>query len=205
MTKRVALYLRVSTDSQTAENQRLELQAVADRLGWTVVTTLADEGISGSKGRDQRPAFNTLMTMVTRREIDMVMAWSVDRLGRSLQHLVGFLSEINERNVDLYLHVQGLDTSTPSGRAMFAMLGVFAEFERSMLRDRIMAGLARSTKKSGRPSLDAHTEHRARKLLDQGTSINATAKSLRIGVATVHRIKTRMMVQAADPPASCPR
>lgn len=205
MTKRVALYLRVSTDSQTVENQRLELQAVADRLGWTVVTTLADEGISGSKGRDQRPAFNTLMTMVTRREIDMVMAWSVDRLGRSLQHLVGFLSEINERNVDLYLHVQGLDTSTPSGRAMFAMLGVFAEFERSMLRDRIMAGLARSTKKSGRPSLDAHTEHRARKLLDQGTSINATAKSLRIGVATVHRIKTRMMVQAADPPASCPR
>lgn len=197
MTKRVALYLRVSTDAQTVENQRLELQAVADRLGWTVVTTLADEGISGSKGRDQRPAFNTLMTMVTRREIDMVMAWSVDRLGRSLQHLVGFLSEINERNVDLYLHVQGLDTSTPSGRAMFAMLSVFAEFERSILRDRIMAGLARSKKKAGRPSLDAHTEHRARTLLDKGTSINATAKSLKIGVATVHRIKTRMMAQAA--------
>jgi DNA invertase Pin-like site-specific DNA recombinase len=197
MTKRVALYLRVSTDSQTVENQRLELQAVADRLGWIVVTTLADEGISGSKGRDQRPAFNRLMTMVTRREIDMVMAWSVDRLGRSLQHLVGFLSEINERNVDLYLHVQGLDTSTPSGRAMFAMLGVFAEFERSMLRDRIMAGLARSTKKSGRPSLDAHTEHRARKLLGEGNSINATAKTLRIGVATTHRIKTRMMAEAA--------
>jgi len=197
MPKRVALYLRVSTDSQTVENQRLELQAVADRLGWIVVTTLADEGISGSKGRDQRPAFNTLMTMVTRREIDMVMAWSVDRLGRSLQHLVGFLSEINERNVDLYLHVQGLDTSTPSGRAMFAMLSVFAEFERSILRDRIMAGLARSTKKSGRPSLDAHTEHRARKLLTDGTSINATAKKLGIGVATTHRIKTRMMAEAA--------
>ena len=197
MSKRVAIYLRVSTDSQTVENQRLELQAVADRLGWIVVAMLADEGISGSKGRDQRPAFNTLMTMVTRREIDRVMAWSVDRLGRSLQHLVGFLSEINERNVDLYLHVQGLDTSTPSGRAMFAMLSVFAEFERSILRDRIMAGLARSTKKSGRPPLDAHTEHRARKLLDAGTSINATAKSLKIGVATVHRIKTRMTVQAA--------
>jgi DNA invertase Pin-like site-specific DNA recombinase len=155
MSKRVVIYTRVSTDSQTVENQRLELQSVADRMGWIVITTLADEGISGSKGRDQRPAFNMLMTMVTRREIDMVMAWSVDRLGRSLQHLVGFLSEINERNVDLYLHVQGLDTSTPSGRAMFAMLSVFAEFERSILRDRIMAGLARSTKKSGRPSLDA--------------------------------------------------
>jgi DNA invertase Pin-like site-specific DNA recombinase len=197
MIKRVALYLRVSTDSQTVENQRLELQAVADRLGWNVVTTLADQGISGSKGRDQRPGFNTLMTMVTRREIDMVACWSVDRLGRSLQHLIGFLGEINAKGVDLYLHVQGLDTSTPSGRAMFAMLSVFAEFERSILRDRIMSGLARSTKKSGRPSIDAHTEHRARKLLDQGTSINATAKMLGIGVATTHRIKTRMMAEAA--------
>ena len=109
-----------------------------------------------------------------------------------MQHLVGFLSEINAKNVDLYLHVQGLDTSTPSGRAMFAMLGVFAEFERSILRDRIKAGLARSDKKSGRPSLHAFTEHQAKKLLEMGTSINATAKKLRIGVATVHRIKTRM-------------
>lgn len=197
MTKRVALYLRVSTDAQTVENQRLELQAVADRLGWTIVAALADEGISGAKGRDQRPGYNALMTMVTRREIDMVMAWSVDRLGRSLQHLVGFLSEINERSVDLYLHVQGLDTSTPSGRAMFAMLGVFAEFERSILRDRIMAGLARSTKKSGRPPLDADKERRARKLLASGSSINATAKTLKIGVATVHRLRTRMMADAA--------
>lgn len=196
MTKRVALYLRVSTDAQTVENQRLELQAVADRLGWTVVTTLADEGISGSKGRDQRPAFNTLMTMITRREIDLIACWSVDRLGRSLQHLVTFLGEINSRGVDLYLHTQGLDTSTPAGRAMFSMLSVFSEFERAILRDRIMAGLARSTKKSGRPSLDADTDRRARKLLDAGTSINAVAKKLRIGVATVHRIKTRMSAHA---------
>jgi DNA invertase Pin-like site-specific DNA recombinase len=192
MSKRVAFYLRVSTDQQTVENQRLELQAIADRLGWTVITTLADEGISGAKGRDQRPGFNTLMNMITRREIDMVACWSVDRLGRSLQHLVNFLGEINAKNVDLYLHVQGLDTSTPAGRAMFSMLGVFAEFERSMLRDRIMAGLARSTKRSGRPSVDPFIAHQARKLLDKGTSINATAKRLKIGVATVHRIKSRM-------------
>lgn len=192
MSKRVAIYTRVSTDSQTVENQRLELRAVADRLGWTIVAVLADEGISGAKGRDQRPGFNTLMTMITRREIDLIACWSVDRLGRSLQHLVSFLSEINERGVDLYLHVQGLDTSTPAGRAMFSMLGVFAEFERSMLRDRIKAGLARSTKRSGRPPVDPFLAHRARKLLDAGTSINATAKKLKIGVATVHRIKQNM-------------
>jgi DNA invertase Pin-like site-specific DNA recombinase len=197
MGKRVAIYTRVSTDSQTVTNQLHELDAVAERMGWTIVERLADEGISGAKGRDKRPAYDRLMTMVARKDIDLIACWSVDRLGRSLQHLVSFLSEINERNVDLYLHVQGLDTSTPSGRAMFAMLGVFAEFERSILRDRIMAGLARSTKKAGRPSLDADTDRRARKLLTDGASINATAKKLRIGVATAHRIKTRMMAEAA--------
>ena len=196
MSKRVAIYLRVSTDTQTTENQKLELEAMADRLGWNVVAILADEGISGAKGRDQRPAFNQLMTMVTRREIDMIACWSVDRLGRSLQHLVTFLGEINARGVDLYLHTQGLDTSTPAGRAMFSMLSVFSEFERAILRERIMAGLARSAKRSGRPCLDADKERRARKLLSEGLSINATAKKLRIGVATAHRIKHKM-AQAA--------
>ena len=196
MTKRTAIYLRVSTDHQTTDNQRLELEAMAERLGWNVVAILADEGISGAKGRDQRPAFNQLMTMVTRREIDMVACWSVDRLGRSLQHLVAFLAEINAKGVDLYLHTQGLDTSTPAGRAMFSMLSVFSEFERAILRERVMAGLTRSTKRSGRPPLDAEKERRARKLLTQGTSINATAKKLRIGVATVHRIKTKMATAA---------
>jgi DNA invertase Pin-like site-specific DNA recombinase len=192
MSKRVAFYLRVSTDAQTVENQRLELDAVADRMGWIIVERLADEGISGAKGRDKRPAYDRLMTMVARKEIDLIACWSVDRLGRSLQHLVSFLGEINSRGVDLYLHTQGLDTSTPAGRAMFSMLSVFSEFERSILRDRIMAGLARSTKRSGRPSLDAQIEHRARNLLASGMSINATAKKLKIGVATTHRIKTRM-------------
>ncbi|EQB12160.1 recombinase family protein [Sphingobium lactosutens] len=190
--KRVALYLRVSTDTQTVENQRRELMAVADRLGWTIIAELADEGISGAKGRDQRPGYDRLMQMVTRREIDLIACWSVDRLGRSLQHLVGFLGEINDRGVDLYLHTQGLDTSTPAGRAMFSMLSVFAEFERSILRQRIMAGLARSTKKGGRPSLDPAKADKIRRELSRGTSINATAKKLKVGVATVHRIKTQM-------------
>lgn len=190
--KRVALYLRVSTDTQTVDNQRRELMAVAERLDWHIVAELADEGISGAKGRDQRPGYDRLMQMVTRREIDLIACWSVDRLGRSLQHLVGFLGEINDRGVDLYLHTQGLDTSTPAGRAMFSMLSVFAEFERSILRQRIMAGLARSTKRSGRPSLDPAKADKIRRELSRGTSINATARKLSVGVGTVHRIKTQM-------------
>jgi len=192
MTKRVALYLRVSTDQQTVENQRHELEAVVRRMDWEIVEVLADEGISGAKGRDQRPAFDKLMKMVARKEIDLIACWSVDRLGRSLQHLVNFLGEINERGVDLYLHTQGLDTSTPAGRAMFSMLSVFAEFERSILRQRIMAGLARSTKRSGRPPLDPHKVKTVEKLLRQGVSINAAAKKAKVGVGSVARIKARM-------------
>jgi DNA invertase Pin-like site-specific DNA recombinase len=195
MTKRVAIYLRVSTDSQTVENQHRELQAVAERMDWNIVETLADEGISGAKGRDKRPAFDRLMKMVARKEIDLIACWSVDRLGRSLQHLVTFLGEINDRGVDLYLHTQGLDTSTPAGRAMFSMLSVFAEFERSILRERIMAGLARSRsegKRSGRPPLDPAKAEKIRRTLVSGLSINATAKKLKVGVATVHRIKQQI-------------
>src|SRR5271170_5458411 len=142
--KRVGIYLRVSTDSQTTENQRRELKAVARRSGWKVVDFYEDAGISGAKGRDKRPSFNRLLKDATARKLDMIAAWSVDRLGRSLQDLVGFLNELRSLQCDLYLHQQSLDTSTPSGRAMFQMLGVFAEFEAAMMRHRTRAGLVRA-------------------------------------------------------------
>lgn len=196
MTKRIALYTRVSQDSQTTENQRRELMAVAERLGWQVVAEFTDHGISGSKGRDKRPGYDALMKAVARREIDMVASWAVDRLGRSLQNLVTFLTEINAKGVDLYLHQQALDTSTPSGRAMFGMLSVFADFEREMIISRIKAGLARSTKRSGRPPLDAEKVERIKRSLTKGVSINATAKKLKVGVGTVHRVKQQMALAA---------
>ena len=142
--KRVALYLRVSTDGQTVENQRRELHAVARRNGWEVVAEYEDNGVSGAKGRAQRPGYDALCVAVTRREVDLVAAWSVCRLGRSLRDLVAFMDELQAKGCDLYLHVQGLDTSTPAGRAMFQMLGVFSEFERSMVQERVRAGLARA-------------------------------------------------------------
>ena len=154
MTKRVALYLRVSTDEQSLENQRRELRAVAERHDWQIVAVFEDNGISGSTGRDKRPGYDALCQAITRREIDLVACWSVFRLGRSLQHLVTFLGELQAKGVDLYLHVQGLDTGTPSGRAMFAMLGVFSEFERAMISERTRAGMRRAKaagKHIGRP------------------------------------------------------
>ena len=129
MTKRrVAIYTRVSTDGQTVTNQLRELRAVAKRHGWRVVKEFNDKGISGANGREKRPGFDALCTGAVRRDFDLVMAWSVDRLGRSLQHLVSFLSDIHANGVDLYLHQQGIDTTTPTGKAMLQMCGVFAEF-----------------------------------------------------------------------------
>jgi DNA invertase Pin-like site-specific DNA recombinase len=131
--KRAALYLRVSTIDQTTANQERELREVAGRMGCEITKVYRDHGISGSKGRDKRSAFDKLCRDAARREFDMVMAWSVDRLGRSLQDLIAFLSELHSLGIDLFLHQQGLDTTTPSGKAMF--VGVFAEFERSMIQD----------------------------------------------------------------------
>jgi DNA invertase Pin-like site-specific DNA recombinase len=144
MKKRVGIYLRVSTDGQTTKNQRRELEAVAERSGWEVVGIYEDAGISGSNGRDKRPGFDRLLNDATARKVNMIAAWSVDRLGRSLQDLVGFLNELQALHCHLYLHQQAIDTTTPSGRAMFQMCGVFAEFERAMIVERVNAGLARA-------------------------------------------------------------
>jgi DNA invertase Pin-like site-specific DNA recombinase len=153
---RAAIYLRVSTDDQTTENQERELRATAERAGHEIVMVYRDEGISGSKGRDRRPGFDAMHRDAARRKFDVVMTWSVDRLGRSLQDLCGFLSELHALDIDLVLHQQGIDTTTPAGKAMFQMLGVFAEFERSMIRERVKAGIARAKaqgKHCGRPPI----------------------------------------------------
>jgi DNA invertase Pin-like site-specific DNA recombinase len=189
---RVGLYLRVSTGEQTVVNQERELAEAAQRHNWDVVATYRDEGISGSKGRTLRPGFDRLCKAITRREIDMVAAWSVDRLGRSLQDLVGFLAELQAARCELYLHQQGLDTSTPAGRALFGMLSVFSDFERAMIVERTKAGLARARaqgKLIGRPKVADTLEAAVRASLAAGTGILKTARIVGCGVGTVQRIK----------------
>lgn len=194
MTKRVALYLRVSTAEQTIDNQRRELEAVAARHGWDVVAVFEDAGVSGAKGRDARPGLDAMMKSVARRDFDMVAAWSVDRLGRSLIDLLDLLRELHAKGVDLYLDRQGLDTSTPSGRAMYQMLGVFSEFERAMIRERVVAGLARARAegvKLGRKRIedaDALKVAAIRLARAEGKGIRRIARDLGVGVGTVLRV-----------------
>ena len=189
--RRVAIYARVSTDAQTTDNQIRELRAAADRHDWQVVAEFVDRGISGAKGRKDRPALDKLLRGAMRREFDLVAAWSVDRLGRSLQDLLSFLAELHAKHIDLYLHQQGVDTTTPAGRALFSMCGVFAEFERSMIQERVKAGLARARaagKILGRPKVSAEVEAQVRALHANGVGKVRLAKQLRIGVSVVQRI-----------------
>src|SRR5437867_11417936 len=190
--KRVALYVRVSTDGQTTVNQERELREVAERHGWNVVAVHRDHAVSGRNGREKRPGLDRLLHAVSKKEVDVVAAWSVDRLGRSLVHLLAILGELHAKGVDLYLHQQGVDTSTPAGTALFQMIGVFAEFERSMIVERVKSGLRRAVaqgKKSGRPRVDQESEQKVLKLRKDGLGIKRTARTVGVGVATVQRIK----------------
>lgn len=193
--RRVALYARVSTDRQSTENQLRELREAAERLGWDVVAEFIDRGISGAKGRKDRPQLDALLRGVARKDFDVVASWSVDRLGRSLVDLVALLQELHSTGVDLYLHQQGINTTTPAGKALFQMMGVFAEFEREMIRERVAAGLARAKTKGtksgnpiGRPSVGAEVEQRIRHLRSTGMGMLRIAKAAGCGVSVVQRV-----------------
>lgn len=190
--KRVALYARVSTDGQTVDNQLHELRRVARRHEWEVVAEFVDKGISGAKGKEERPALKRLLQAVARRDFDLVGAWSVDRLGRSLSGLLELLGELQAKRVGLYLDQQGLDTTTPAGRAMFQMVGVFAEFERAMIVERVRAGLRRAVKEGkqlGRPALPDDKREEVLRHLRGGVSIRKAAALADVGISTVQRIK----------------
>lgn len=190
--KRVGMYLRVSTGGQTVENQRLELERVAEHRGWQIVETYLDHGVSGSKGRDKRPGFAKLCKDAAQGKLDLVAAWSIDRIGRSLSHLVEFMDELRQQEVALYLHTQGMDSSTAAGKAMLSMCGVFAEFERAILIERIHAGLSRARaqgKKLGPAfSVTPAQEARIHALRAQGMGKLKIARMLGVGTGTVQRI-----------------
>ena len=184
---KIAIYARVSTDQQTTENQILELKKVAERNGWEIQTIYADT-ISGAKSK--RPELDKLMKSVMRKEVDMVMVWSVDRLGRSLQHLTALLSDIESKGINLYLHQQNIDTTSPSGKMLFQLLGVFAEFERSMIRERVLAGLDRARsqgKRLGRPPVPPILIEKMKRMRQEGMTLTAIAKKVGVSVGKVHQ------------------
>lgn len=189
---RVAIYGRVSTTEQTSENQINFLQEIVNRNGWELVQTYVDEEISGTKGRDKRSEFDRLCKDMVRRKFNRILVWDISRLGRSLQHLVEFLNDVQSVNCNLYIHQSGLDTSTPSGRMMFQMVGVCSEFERSMISERVKLGLKRVKSKGtklGRPSkIDDVTKQQVLNMVDQGKSLAQISKILEISKMSASRV-----------------
>lgn len=196
--KRVALYLRVSTDGQTVENQRRDLVEACEARGWGIVEVFADEGISGAKTRAERPGLDAALRFMERGKADVLATWAVDRLGRSLQDLVSTLGALVGARRDLFILKQQVDTTTPAGRAMFQMLGVFSEFEREMIRERVNSGLDRARaagKTLGRPRSPHDDAIRAQ--LAQGVGMNRVARIVGVGTSTVQRVAQEMKAEAA--------
>ena len=191
MAKRAALYLRVSTAEQDTENQRLALEQVASHRGWEIVVVYSDSGISGTKSRAARPGLNRMLEDASRRRFDVVMAWSIDRLGRSLVDLLGTIQHLEVTGVDVYLDQQAIDTTTPSGKLLFQITGAFSEFEHAMIRERVLAGLERARrqgKRLGRPKVPPEIEGAVRVARADGKGIRKIARELGVGNGTVERI-----------------
>jgi DNA invertase Pin-like site-specific DNA recombinase len=198
---RAAIYLRVSRDDQTTENQRLVVARVAEHRGWMIVQTYEDQGISGAKGRDQRPAFDAMLKDAVRRRYDILIVWSIDRLGRSVLHVANALAELDAAGIRLYRDQQGIDSGTPMGRAMIQMASVFGEQERSMLRARVLAGLERvrqQGKRLGRPKVAPKVENAIRTHLNAGMGILKVAALVGVGSGTVQRVKREMVATMAE-------
>jgi len=188
----VISYARVSDSAQNPENQLNELRQVAKRNGWNIIKEYVDHGISGAKGRDKRPEFDAMLKSAMRKDAELIMFWAVDRASRNLSHLVEMMEELDSKKVGMYFHQQAIDTSTPSGRAMIQMAGVFTSFERSMLRERILASHARARaegKSIGRPSqINDALKTSIKFMRDKGVGIKKIAKELNVGVGTVYKV-----------------
>ena len=188
--KRAVLYLRVSKQEQTIENQRIELERVAKAKGWKVIATFKDEGVSGAFGREVRAQYDLMLKQGVQAKFDVVLAWDVSRLSRSLVDLVTTLDELHACGIDLYLHQQAIDTTTPAGKAMFQMCGVFAEFERGILSERVKSGLNRAReegKSLGRPVKVVNVK-KIIEAKNSGKTIRQIARENALSVGKVHNI-----------------
>jgi len=201
---KAGLYARVSTldKGQDTEVQLRDLRSYAQAREWTVVDEYVDRGQSGAK--DRRPELDRLLRDVRKRKIDLVLCWRLDRLGRSLKHLILTLDELQGLGVGLVSYNENLDLTNSTGRLMFQLLGAFAEFERNMIRERVIAGLNHAKAKGtklGRPGVDLDRD-KLIELKDQGLTMRAMAGKLGVSVGLVHKTLLKSSSLGLDNPVS---
>ena len=188
--RRAALYARVSTTDQSPESQLDPLREYADSRGFEVADEYVDHGVSGSKA--VRPALDSMMSAARRRDLDVIVIAKLDRLARSVRHLVTVASELEALDVDLIVRDQAIDTTTPTGKLTFHVLAAMAEFERDLIRERTQAGIDLARKRGKRfgrpPATDARQRARIHRLRKSGHSIRAIAERVGVGRGTVERV-----------------
>lgn len=185
---RAAAYCRCSTSEQKIDLQVDAVRELAERRGWALTAIFEDCAVSGTKAK--RPALDELMNAVRRKKIDVVIVWRTDRLFRSLSHLVATMGELEARGINFVSCTENMDTGTPSGRLIFQIAGAFAEFERNILVERTVAGIAAARRRGariGRPRNHAIDLDLARHLLGLGRSMASTAAELQVPRTTLRR------------------
>ena len=184
--KRIAIYARVSTDRQSTESQLNALREYASKRAWAISKEYIDEGYTGSNTK--RPAFNAMMADARKRKFDVLLVYKLDRLSRSLKDLITTLDDLKSMGIDFISYDNGLDTTTPTGRLIFNVVGAVAEFEKDIIRERVRAGLEnakRKGKRLGRPPVSSHLVDEAKKLRSEGMSFRQIGKQLGIPESTV--------------------
>lgn len=186
--KTVAIYARVSTDKQKVEMQLRELGDFVKRSGWKIYKKYIDQGYTGANTK--RPAFIEMMNEAKKRKFDILLVWKLDRLSRSLKDLINTLDELGSLGIDFISYENNLDTSTPTGKLVFQIVGAVAEFEKDIIKERVIAGLANARLKGktlGRPAVPGSVMEKARVLRDKGLSFRKIGKELGVDEGTVRK------------------
>ena len=190
--KKIAIYVRVSTNKQDSTNQLIELRDLAKRMNYEIVQEYTDNGISGTKGREDRPGLDLLLNHAGQRKFEQVMIFDITRLGRSLQNCIETLNYLNSLNIDILIQKQGIDTSTSVGRLTFSLMASLGEYEKNLMRERIVLGINRAKsqgKKLGRPSnMNEGMKNAIKILREKGMGIVAISKQLNCGVGTIYTV-----------------
>jgi len=184
--KSVAIYARVSTDKQKVDLQLDELRQFAVRSHWTIHQEYIDQNFTGANTK--RPAFQAMMAAARKRKFNLLLVWKLDRLSRSLKDLIVTLDDLNHYGVDFVSYDNNLDTSTPTGKLVFQIVGAVAEFEKEIIRERVIAGLAAARnrgKQLGRPRISSDKQTKAIQLHAEGLSNRKIARDLHVNEGTV--------------------
>lgn len=197
--EKIAIYVRVSTDEQSTEMQTSDLRRYCEQRGFEIYKEYSDQGVSGTK--DHRPGLDQLMSDAKKRKFDVVLVWRFDRFARSTKHLITALEEFKHLGIDFISYSENIDTSSPLGKMLYTISAAWAEFERSIIVERIRGGIRRAREKGkvlGRPKVLNLDSDELLRLQSEGLSLRKIAEKVNASPATVYKILSKASPQSLD-------